>query len=130
MARIAALGTVIALMGLALFAFGDIVVFPDARSTMTFGFLLLTAYSMGAGLTGLAFMDIMAKVIPPTRRGAFFAQRAFWGGLLALAVLPFMALTTMSFSVRIRDAARRRRLVVVQRDDLASEAALGLVGVE
>ena len=30
-------------------------------------------------------------------------------GLLALAVLPFMALTTMSFSVRIRDAARRQR---------------------
>ena len=55
-------------------------------------FVLLTAYSMGAGLTGLAFMDIVAKVIPPTRRGAFFAQRAFWGGLLALAAGPIVGL--------------------------------------
>ena len=34
MARIAALAIVISLMGLALFAFGDAVVFADARSTM------------------------------------------------------------------------------------------------
>jgi MFS family permease len=53
-------------------------------------FLLLTTYSMGAGLTGLAFVDMVAKAIPPTRRGAFFAQRSFWGGLLALAVGPLI----------------------------------------
>jgi MFS family permease len=53
-------------------------------------FVLLTAYSMGAGLTGLAFMDIVAKAIPPTRRGAFFAQRAFWGGILALGAGPLI----------------------------------------
>ena len=43
MARVAALVVIIALMGLALFAFGDAVIFADARSTMTFGFLLLSA---------------------------------------------------------------------------------------
>ena len=55
-----------------------------------FFFLLLTAYSMGAGLTGLVFIDMVAKAIPPTRRGAFFGQRNFWGGLLALAVGPLI----------------------------------------
>jgi MFS family permease len=53
-------------------------------------FVLLTLYSTGAGLTGLAFMDMVAKAIPPTRRGRFFAQRSFWGGLLALAAGPLV----------------------------------------
>ncbi len=47
-------------------------------------FTLLTAYSLGAGLAGLCFVDFVAKAIPPTRRGAFFAWRLFLGGLLAL----------------------------------------------
>jgi MFS family permease len=45
---------------------------------------------MGSGLNGLAFVDIVAKVIPTTRRGSFFAQRSFWGGLVALAVGPLV----------------------------------------
>ena len=59
---------------------------PSSPWLVALFFALLTAYSMGAGLTGLAFMDMVAKAIPPTRRGGFFAQRSFWGGLLALAV--------------------------------------------
>ncbi|MDF1515812.1 MAG: MFS transporter, partial [Anaerolineae bacterium] len=53
-------------------------------------FSLLTIHSMGSGLNGLAFIDIVAKVIPTTRRGSFFAQRAFWGGLVALVTGPFI----------------------------------------
>ena len=53
-------------------------------------FAMLTVYSMGSGLNGLAFIDIVAKVIPTTRRGGFFAQREFWGGLLALATGPLI----------------------------------------
>jgi MFS family permease len=55
-------------------------------------FLLLIIYSMGAGLTGIPFMDVVAKVIPPRRRGTFFAQRAFWGGILALGGSAFVGL--------------------------------------
>jgi MFS family permease len=55
-------------------------------------FLLLVIYSMGAGLTGIPFMDVVAKAIPPRRRGTFFAQRAFWGGILALGGSAFVGL--------------------------------------
>lgn len=47
-------------------------------------FALLIAYSLGAGLTGISFMDVVAKVVAATRRGSFFAQRSFWGGTLTL----------------------------------------------
>jgi MFS family permease len=53
-------------------------------------FALLVAYSIGSGLTSLPFMDIVAKVIPPTRRGSFFGQRSFWGGILALGGSAFV----------------------------------------
>ncbi|MGA9350880.1 MAG: MFS transporter [Anaerolineae bacterium] len=47
-------------------------------------FVLLTAYSLADGLAGISFVDIVAKAIPPTRRGAFFGWRRFLGGILAL----------------------------------------------
>ncbi len=47
-------------------------------------FILLAAYSLAAGLAGICFIDIVAKAIPSTRRGAFFGWRRFSGGFLAL----------------------------------------------
>ncbi len=47
-------------------------------------FVLLTVYSLGSGFAGIPFMDVVAKVIPATRRGAFFSQRMFWGGILSM----------------------------------------------
>jgi hypothetical protein len=47
-------------------------------------FLFLTLMSIGEGLSGIAFLDIVAKAIPGRRRGAFFATRNFLGGILAL----------------------------------------------
>lgn len=48
-------------------------------------FALFILFSLSAGLTTLPFMDVVGKVIPARRRGAFFSQRMFWGGLIALA---------------------------------------------
>jgi len=75
------------LLGTTLIIFG---VPSDSLWLVPLFFLMLTLYSMGAGLTGLAFMDMVAKTIPPTRRGGFFAQRSFWGGLIALAAGPLV----------------------------------------
>ncbi len=49
-------------------------------------FILMTIYSFTAGFAGNAFMTVVAKVIPITRRGSFFGWREFTGtamGLLA-----------------------------------------------
>lgn len=49
-------------------------------------FVLLTIYSFAAGFAGNAFMTIVAKIIPMSRRGSFFGWREFAGtamGLLA-----------------------------------------------
>jgi len=56
-------------------------------------FAALTLFSLGTGLASLPFMDVVGKVIPPRRRGAFFGQRMFWGGLVALggsAIIGFL----------------------------------------
>ncbi|MGC9469422.1 MAG: MFS transporter [Anaerolineae bacterium] len=44
----------------------------------------LALFSVGAGVVSIPFMDMVGKVVAPHRRGAFFGQRMFWGGLLAL----------------------------------------------
>ncbi len=41
-------------------------------------------YSFAGGASGPAFLDIVAKTIPPNRIGAFFGHRQFWGGLGAI----------------------------------------------
>jgi MFS family permease len=46
-------------------------------------FLLYSVYTLGAGVAGISFMDIVAKSIPSTRRGTFFGARLAFGGLLS-----------------------------------------------
>jgi hypothetical protein len=70
--------TIWGLMTLAVF------LIEDTAVLLAVFFVLLTAYSLSAGLAGLSFMDVVAKAIPPTRRGAFFGWRRFAGGFLAL----------------------------------------------
>lgn len=53
-------------------------------------FLLLSFFSLysiawaAGGLAGLSFFDVVAKTIPPRRRGSLFAWRQFLGGVLGL----------------------------------------------
>ncbi|MCJ7550925.1 MAG: MFS transporter, partial [Anaerolineae bacterium] len=56
----------------------------DSRWLPVAFFAALTLFSLGAGLVSIPFMDVVGKVIPPRRRGAFFGRRTFWGGLVAL----------------------------------------------
>lgn len=46
-------------------------------------FILYSVYTLGAGVAGLSFMEIVAKSIPANRRGTFFGARLALGGLLS-----------------------------------------------
>ncbi|MEW6752121.1 MAG: MFS transporter [Candidatus Latescibacterota bacterium] len=46
--------------------------------------LLCFVYASASGAGGVAFMDIVGKTIPATRRGTFWGLRGFYGGILAL----------------------------------------------
>lgn len=48
-------------------------------------FLFYVTYALAAGVSGIPWLEVVGKVIPPRRRGTFFGLRNFWGGLLALA---------------------------------------------
>lgn len=63
-----------------------IIVFADSRTTfaITVIILLLLFYGLSGGVSGLIFMDIVAKTIPAKKRGYYFGGRYFFGGLLAL----------------------------------------------
>jgi hypothetical protein len=55
---------------------------PDALLII---FLLVFAVnSLAGGVAALPFLNVVAKTIPPTRRGIYFAFRRFGGGLLGL----------------------------------------------
>jgi MFS family permease len=49
---------------------------------ITFG-ISFTIFSLSSGLAGVAFIEIVGKIIPLNKRGSFFGMRMFSGGLLA-----------------------------------------------
>lgn len=47
-------------------------------------FVCFSVYAFLGGATGIPWIEMVGKTISPRRRGAFFGQRNFFGGLLAL----------------------------------------------
>jgi len=58
---------------------------PALPASAVIGVILLcyACYNLAGGTGSLAFQDVVAKAIPPQRRGAFFGYRQLVGGLLA-----------------------------------------------
>jgi MFS family permease len=52
--------------------------------------LLLGLYGVFGGISGSAFMDIVGKVIPPSKRGKFFGLRMLLGGIFGLIAGQFV----------------------------------------
>ena len=59
-------------------------VFEGSTALLVVFFAAFTVNSVAAGVAGLPFLNIVAKTIPPTRRGVYFGWRRFAGGLLGL----------------------------------------------
>lgn len=57
----------------------------DPSVLLVLFFVFLIIYSLGEGAAGLSFMDVVGKVVPLHRRGAFFGARRLLGGILAMA---------------------------------------------
>jgi hypothetical protein len=47
-------------------------------------FVLFGAYALASGVSGLPFLEVVTKTIPPQQRAQFFAWRLFLGGILSL----------------------------------------------
>ncbi|TVR70782.1 MAG: MFS transporter [Sphaerobacteraceae bacterium] len=69
---------VIGLLGVIGFLVGS-----DEPSTLLIWFFVLYAiYNLAGGFTNVPMLELSARVIPANRRGLFFSQRSFWGGIL------------------------------------------------
>jgi MFS family permease len=44
-------------------------------------FICYTIYNLSAGFANVPMVDVSARVVPPSRRGFYFGQRSFWGGV-------------------------------------------------
>ncbi len=74
-----------ALRILSLFALAlSVYLLRDPVVLLALTFLFLGTFSLTGGLSGIAFMDVVAKTIPSRMRGSYFAWRMFLGGVLAL----------------------------------------------
>ena len=117
MARIAALAIIVALMGLALFAFGDAVIFADARSTMTFGFLLLTAYLIGDVLSRFKLPKITGYILAGILFGPHLLDLVSAGTVRELKLIDDLALTFIAFAaggeLRLEGLRKRRKSITL-----------------
>jgi Kef-type K+ transport system membrane component KefB len=115
MSRIVGLLLVVIFMVLARFAVGDSVVFPDATSTMSFGFLLLAAYLVGDVLSWFKVPKITGYILA----GILFGPHAFEFVSAAtvgdLKLLDDLALTFIALAaggeLRLDELRQRRRSI-------------------
>ncbi len=63
-----------------------VMLIPPGTWMLTAFLTVLSTYGLLTGLSALAFIAMLPKVIAPNRRGTFFGQRLFWGGLFAMGV--------------------------------------------
>jgi predicted MFS family arabinose efflux permease len=57
------------------------------RTVLLAGFFVLyLVLRLAGGLSGLSFMDVVAKTVPPRRRGQYFGWRNLGGGVLSIGV--------------------------------------------
>jgi Kef-type K+ transport system membrane component KefB len=117
MSRIVALVLVIALMVLARFTFDTGVVFADAKPTMTFGFLLLSAYLIGDVISRFKLPKITGFILAgiffgPHVLGLFSADTVRELKLIDDLALTFIALAAGG-ELRLEELRQRRKSITM-----------------
>lgn len=112
MTRILALTIVIVFMVLALFALSDAVLFEDARSTMTFGFLLLAAYLIGDIFSWFKLPKITGYIAAGILFGPYVLELVGTGTVQDLKLIDDLALTFIALAaggeLRLKELRERR----------------------
>jgi Kef-type K+ transport system membrane component KefB len=117
MTRMAALAIVVGFMVLALFTYGDAVVFVDARSTMTFGFLLLAAYLVGDVLSWFKLPKITGYIVAGLLFGPYVLEFINADTVRDLKLMDDLALTFIALAaggeLRLKELRQRRRSITL-----------------
>jgi MFS family permease len=73
--------------GAALFALAILTLMTSSLHVLLIGSLLLYAsFAAGAGLSGVVFLEVVAKAIPSHRRGRFFGLRITYASVLSITL--------------------------------------------
>ncbi len=73
--------------GFALFALAGVTLMqPSAGLLLAFSIFFYALFAGGAGLSGVVFLELVAKTIPERRRGRFFGLRLSLASLLSITV--------------------------------------------
>ena len=104
-------------MGLALFASSDAVIFADARSTMTFGFLLLAAYLIGDVLSRFKLPKITGYILAGILFGPHLLDLVSADAVRELKLIDDLALTFIAFAaggeLRLEGLRERRKSITL-----------------
>jgi Kef-type K+ transport system membrane component KefB len=115
MIRIPALALVIVCMLLALFAFEASVVLPTARSTMTFGFMLLAAYLVGDVLSLFRLPKITGYIAAGILFGPYLLGLVSTDTVEDLKLIDDLALTFIALAaggeLRLQQLRERKRTI-------------------
>ena len=117
MRRIASLFIVIICMLYALFFENTASIFPDAKSTMSFGFLLLTAYLTGDLLSRFKFPKITGYILAGIILGPFLFELIDRRTVQELKLIDDLALTFIALAaggeLRLDDLRRRKKSIIL-----------------
>jgi Kef-type K+ transport system membrane component KefB len=117
MNRIVGLTIVFVFMVLALFTFSDAAVLPAARSTMTFGFLLLAAYLFGDVLSWFKLPKITGYIVAGILFGPYVLELVGTSTVRELKLIDDLALTFIALAaggeLRLKELQQRRRSITL-----------------
>jgi Kef-type K+ transport system membrane component KefB len=117
MNRIVGLVIVVVFMLLAVFTFGEATVFADARSTMTFGFLLLAAYLVGDFFSWFKLPKITGYIAAGILFGPYVLELISAATVRELKLIDDLALTFIALAaggeLRLKELRQRRRSITL-----------------
>ncbi len=61
---------------------GFLVSSDEPSGLLLWFFVLYAIYNLAGGFSNVPMLELSARVIPANRRGMYFSQRSFWGGIL------------------------------------------------